>query len=50
MSMIRIADLHFCYREGDFGLRVTEFGIDRGETVAVTLSRPLKTTRGDGMK
>jgi len=33
--MIRIADLHFCYREGDFGLRVTELGIDRGETVAV---------------
>ena len=33
--MIRIADLHFCYREGDFALHVTDLRIDRGETVAV---------------
>ncbi len=33
--MIRIADLHFYYREGDFGLRVADLRIDRGETVAV---------------
>ncbi len=35
MSMIRIADLQFCYREGDFALQVTDLRIDRGETVAV---------------
>jgi ABC-type lipoprotein export system ATPase subunit len=33
--MIRIADLHFCYREGDFALQVTDLRIDRGQTVAV---------------
>jgi ABC-type lipoprotein export system ATPase subunit len=35
MSMIRIADLEFSYREGDFALRVTDLRIDSGETVAV---------------
>ncbi len=35
MSMIRIADLQFGYREGDFALQVTDLRIDRGETVAV---------------
>jgi ABC-type lipoprotein export system ATPase subunit len=33
--MIRIADLHFWYREGDFALRVNDLRIDRGETIAV---------------
>jgi ABC-type lipoprotein export system ATPase subunit len=33
--MIRVADLQFAYREGDFGLRVADLRIDRGETVAV---------------
>jgi putative ABC transport system ATP-binding protein len=33
--MIRISDLHFRYREGDFALRVLDLRIDRGETVAV---------------
>ncbi len=33
--MIRITDLQFGYPEGDFGLRVADLRIDRGETVAV---------------
>jgi len=35
MRMIRITDLQFCYREGDFGLRVADLRIEGGETVAV---------------
>ena len=33
--MIRITDLQFRYREGDFELRVPEFAIGRGERVGV---------------
>ncbi len=33
--MIRISELRFRYRQGDFALRVTDLRIDRGETVAV---------------
>ncbi len=33
--MIRISDLHFRYREGDFGLRVPELAVKPGEQIAV---------------
>ena len=33
--MIRITDLRFRYREGEFTLRVPDLGMGRGETVAV---------------
>jgi ABC-type lipoprotein export system ATPase subunit len=32
--MIRISDLEFCYREGEFSLRVPSLAIERGETAA----------------